>query len=78
MFLGRAFGRDMTQTDWREGYAVEAAQDGRHAARTGKGTNPFEAGSREWAAFIEGYEGVIQVEQQQRALDRITKPLAAK
>ena len=65
----------MTRGHWREDYVVEAAQEGRHAARTGKGSNPFPTGSREWAAFLEGY---VRVEQQQRALDRIIKPLAAK
>ena len=62
----------------REDYAKEAAQDGRHAAKTGKGSNPFKAGSREWAAFLEGFEAVTQVEAQQRALDRIIKPLEGK
>ena len=43
---------------WKEDYAKEAMQDGRHAARSGKGENPHPAGSFEYAAWNRGAEGI--------------------
>ncbi len=70
----------MTRRDCREDYAVEAAQDGRHAARTGRprSDNPHTIGSVEWARWEDSYSGVEWVTRQNRALGRIIKPLAAK
>ena len=47
---------------WREDYAKEAAQDGRHAARSGEGNNPHTPGSMEYSAWEQGWEGVQKQE----------------
>ena len=41
---------------WRDDYAVEAAQEGRHAARSGDDENPHPWGSSEWRAWNEGHD----------------------
>ena len=48
----------------REDYAKEAAQDGRHAARSGDDKNPHPTGSMEYAAWEQGWDGVRRWKEQ--------------
>ncbi len=43
---------------WKEDYAKEAMQDGRHAARAGENVNPHPAGTVEAMAWGQGWSGV--------------------
>ncbi len=52
--------------NWKEDYAKEAMQDGRHAARTGKGENPFPAGSFEAAAWAQGADSVERMKKKEK------------
>ena len=52
----------------KEDYAKEAAQDGRHAARSGKDENPHPVGSFEYAAWNRGGEGVERIKKEKMSL----------
>lgn len=41
----------------QEDYAKEAAQNGRHAARSGETVNPHTPGSLEYSAWEQGWDG---------------------
>lgn len=43
---------------WKEDYAKEAMQDGRHAARSDQNTNPHPMGTMEARAWEQGHSGV--------------------
>lgn len=61
--------------NWRENYAKEAAQDGRHAAGSGGGENPHTPGSIEYAAWEQGWEGAQGREELIRDLRMKYPPL---
>lgn len=61
--------------NWREDYAKEAAQDGRHAARSGEGKNPYTPGSMEYSAWKQGWKGMQELEELVRDLRTKYPPL---
>ena len=59
--------------NWKEDYAKEAMQDGRHAARSGETTNPHPAGTRLYRAWEQGCEGVLEdIEKKEKEDARAT------
>ena len=50
---------------WKEDYAKEAMQDGRHAARSGETINPHPAGTMEYRAWQQGFSGVEEQKEKE-------------
>ena len=57
---------------WKEDYAKEAMQDGRHAALSGETVNPHATGTREAAAWDQGFDGALDVKHARQMFDALT------
>lgn len=60
---------------WKEDYAKEAMQEGRHAARSGKTVNPHPLGTMEHRAWEQGRSGALDVKHARQMFDAIVGPL---
>ena len=60
---------------WKEDYAKEAAQDGRHAARSALGDNPHPMGTLEHRAWEDAHSGAAEAGRLQAQLDAIVGAL---
>ncbi len=60
---------------WREDYAKEAMQDGRHAARIGEDENPHPDGTTEARAWNLGWSGAKMTKHQITLLHARHPPL---
>ena len=57
---------------WKEDYAKEAMQDGRHAARSGETVNPHSMGTKEHRAWEQGLNSALDVKHARQMFDDIT------